>query len=378
MYGYDLKLLIPAAHNRTYLNAATLGPTPGTVLAAATASELEWVEAGPGQDSHYVNAKSTARRFAERIQKRFTGGVVSLTENNSEGLLRVFWGLDFEPGQEIITTDQEHPAVLQALSSVARRFQLKVHVVRVDDEGGMVRQVKERISSKTRLVVMSHVSFLTGWRLPVERVAEVVRAQPMCRLLVDGAQALGNIDIEPEKTGADYYVFCGHKWMMAPAGWAGIWVRSARMEDLHTIWPRTEEAEHLIEGPFGAYPESGEGLEYGTRCWPRVAGWSITWDYFEEEGFAHQASYQRALADHAREALARFSDLTVQHPPASEYDETALVVVKSHVYGSGLYDMLLQHEIVTKAIPERQGIRIAWAIFNTEEDIQSLVGALGK
>nr|WP_207711451.1 aminotransferase class V-fold PLP-dependent enzyme [Sulfobacillus harzensis] len=371
--------MIPAATNRTYLNAGTLGPTPGTALAAAAAGELEWIEAGPGQHNHYVNAKDGVRRFAGRVESRMPGGVVSITENNSESLLRVFWGLRFEAGDEIITTDQEHGAVLLALSSVMRRFDLTVHVVHVDSPGGLLAQVKEKLNGRTRLVVMSHVSCITGWQLPIRGVSELVSGWPDCRLLVDGAQALGNVVVDPEALGADFYVFCGHKWMMAPPGWAGLWVKRERRSDLYTRWPLEDfqsGADLLEEGPFLQYSESGDDLEYGTRAWPRIAGWSITWDYFEEEGFHYHAQYQRGLADQAKERIQAIKGFSVDDPPSSEYQRTALMTVASEQLGSGLYEWLLERDIVAKAAPARYGIRISWAAFNTSDDVERLVAAL--
>ncbi|MCY0864398.1 MAG: aminotransferase class V-fold PLP-dependent enzyme [Sulfobacillus sp.] len=379
MYGHDLKLLIPAAMNRTYLNVGTLGPTPGTALAAATARELEWIESGPGQPQSYVEARSRIRQFAERIERAMPGGVVALTENNSTALLRVFWGIAFQPGDEVITTNHEHGAVVQALSSVMRRFDLKIRVVDVDAPTGVVHQIRQALSEKTRLVVVSHVSYLTGWELPIGSIAEVIQAWPQCRLLVDGAQALGNIMVDPAAIGADFYVFCGHKWMLAPAGWAGLWIRQDRQSELTTRWPLERvqaEVESLAHGPFDVYTMTGADWEYGTRPWPRITAWSIMWDYFEEEGFLHHALYQRSLAEEAQARLEAVPDLRLDKPPSSEFRQTALMTVQSQSFGSGLADILLRSRIVVKGEPRRQGIRISWAVFNTVDDLDQLIHAL--
>lgn len=377
MLGKDLKLLIPAAMNAVYLNTGTLGPTPSTALAAATASELEWVESGPGQVLHYEEAHAEVRQFAARIERRMPGGVVSITENNSEGLIRVLWGLPFQAGDEIITTDHEHDAVILALSSLMRRFNLSVRVARVNAPSGFVDEVRQLINPHTRVVVMSHVSYQTGWELPVADIAGLVRQHPACRLLVDGAQALGNIVVDPEQIGADYYVFCGHKWMMAPAGWAGLWVRRSRREELATRWPKKPYPvdPHLLEqGPLPEYSDYGDDLEYGTRCWPRVAAWSVTWDYFEEEGFARHAEYQLNLADEAREEFLRVDGFSVLNPPP-DMKTTALMTVACQTIGLGLADYLLTRGVIVKPEPFGRGVRLAWATFNTTEDGEELLKA---
>lgn len=379
MVGEDLKLLIPAALNATYLNSGTLGPTPSAALAAAAAGELEWVEAGAGQHSHYIQAKHSVRKFARRVEKLMPGGTVSITENNSESLLRVLWGTDFQVGDEIITTSHEHGAVVLSLSSIMRRFGVKVHVVDVDNPVGLVPELVQRLNDHTRLVVMSHVSYLTGWELPVAEVASAIERYPRCRLLVDGAQALGNIVVDPERLGADFYVFCGHKWMMAPAGWAGLWVRASRRDELFMRWPKEPErldARVLTKGPLTDFSDVGDDLEYGTRCWPRIAGWSVTWDYFEEDGFQFHADYQRALADEARDRLSQIPDVWVQDPPPDIYGKTALMTVGCRSLGSGLSDWLLERGVMAKANPQRQGIRLSWASFNTIDDLERLSQAI--
>ena len=378
MLGADLKLLIPAAMNSVYLNTGTLGPTPSTALAAAAASELEWVEAGPGQVSHYETAHAKVRQFAERVQQRMRGGVVSITENNSESLIRVLWGLRWEAGDEIITTDHEHDAVLLSLSSIMRQFGIRVRVIALQDPIGFVEALTNALNPRTRLVLMSHVSYQTGWELPVGEVADAIRRHPDCRLLVDGAQGLGNIVVDPERLGVDYYVFCGHKWMLAPAGWAGLWVRQQRREEIGTRWPQKPypvDPRLLESGPLSAYSQGGDDLEYGTRCWPRVAGWSVTWDYFEEEGFFEHAAYQLSLRDEAREAVLGVPGFDVMDPVAG-MAKTALMTVSSRQWGSGLADHLAKRGVVVKPEPFSGGVRLAFAAFNTRSDIEALITAL--
>lgn len=379
MHGKDLKLVIPAAQSTTYLNTATLGPPPSPALAAAAASELEWVEAGPGRVANYVGAMAEGRHFAARIEEQFTGGVISLTENNSESLLRVLWGLPFEPGDELITTDHEHDAVVLGLSSIMRRFGVVVRVAPVAGSRDFRDEVRDLLTPRTRAVVMSHVSYQTGWELPVADIAELLQARPRCRLVVDGAQGLGNVVVNPERLGANYYVFCGHKWMMAPAGWAGLWVRQQNRDELLTRWPQKPypvDPRVLEKGPWLEYSECGDDLEFGTRSWPRVAGWSVTWDYYEEEGFPAIAGYQRDLADQARQTLNQVPGLSVVDPPAG-CGATALMTVRCRPRGPELADHLWEgHRVVVKPEPFNHGVRLAWAAFNTTEDLDALLVAV--
>lgn len=379
MLGHDLKLLIPAAMNNIYLNSGTLGPSPTTALAASTAGELEWSEYGPGQEVLYRRAREKARSFARRIESFFSDGVVSLTENAAQGVLAVLWGLEFFPGDEIITSDHENPDLLRGLSMVARRYSLTIRVISLDASEGFLNQIRRSLSVKTRLVAISHVSWLTGWQFPVDMVADVLTGYPRCRLLADGSQALGNIVVDPGKMGVDFYVFSGDKWMLAPVGWAGLWVRRERMVDLHSIWSTEEAAVNprsLEAQPFSPRVDTGEGLEYGSRCWPRVSGWAITWDYFEEEGFDRHADYQLELANKARRALAKMSGLSVLRSPELSLKETALMAISDQRLGRLLGKQLAEKHVVVKPLDGYHGIRLSWAAFNTEEDVEQLIEAI--
>ncbi|POB10359.1 MAG: aminotransferase class V-fold PLP-dependent enzyme [Sulfobacillus thermosulfidooxidans] len=379
MFGEDLRLLIPAALRQTYLNTGTLGPTPTPASAAACAAEMEWEEMGPGHVPYYLSARDKARQFALRIEQTMPKGTVSLVHNNTEAIARVLWGLHWSAGDEIITTDHEHPAMIFALSSLIRQFGVKVKVLRVDSSVSLADQLEQRLSPRTKLLAVSHVSYLTGWQLPVESLARVMRQKPDARVLVDGAQALGNIAVDPLRTGADYYVFCGHKWMMAPVGWAGLWVRHTRLQELVTCWPPDGDYDpHVLEREelWPVDHVTGQGLEYGSRDWLRVVGWSVTWDYFEEEGFAAHAIYQSGLALEAAREVALIPECEVVPCPRPEYRPTALMTIRSKRYGAGLAEKLWQRGIVVKPVNAYQGVRVSFALFNTSQDVHALMEGL--
>lgn len=383
MYGNDLKVLIPAAMTQTYLNTGTLGPTPSPALGAAETASIEWQEVGPGNPQYYLQARQKSRDFAHRIERQFPGGTVSLMENNTTAMSRVLWGMAWQDGDEIILSDQEYGATVLLIAALKRRYRIVVHRVAVDDPAGMVGQMKEIMNERVKLVIMSHVSYLTGWQLPVAAIGKFLAPWSDVRYLIDGAQALGNIEVHPETYAADFYVFCGHKWMLAPMGWAGVWVRKGRLAELSTVL--ADEAD-LIEGDgiwgghSGTIPpiiQSGIGLEYGTREWTQVTGWSVTWDYFEEEGFTTLAGYQKEVARYARQTIEAIEELRVVSSQNPEIEESALLVIQGlGMSGEALFHKLLARQIVTKSVPAFDGVRLSWAVFNTQEDVLRLGDAL--
>ncbi len=379
MFGHDLRLLVPAALRQTYLNTATLGPVPTPAAQAAWTAEVEWEEMGPGHLPYYMQAREKARGFARRIEAAMPRGHVALLENGSEGLMRILWGISWHAGDEVITSDHEYPRTWLALGALTRRFGVKIHVLQVDGRCTLQDQLEQRLSSRTKLVVLSHVSHLTGWQLPVGTIAAIVHHWPDARVLIDGSQALGNICVNPFRTGADYYIFCGHKWMMAPPGWAGLWVRSGRLGELATVWPSPDGAFDPRDLDQGVWPltlDSGQGLEYGSRDWPRVVGWSVTWDYFEEEGFSSQAVYQSGLAAIVSREIAHLPRIMVAHSTHPDYRPTAMLTLISERLGENLTQVLWDHDIVVRPVRQYAGSRISFGLFNTADDVDRLIEVL--
>src|SRR5205814_1779679 len=91
--------------------------------------------------------------------------------------------------------------------------------------------IDEALTERTRLVALSHVSFSTGARLPIERIATLAHSVG-ARVLVDGAQAVGAVPIDVHALDVDYYAWPGQKWLFGPEGTGALYVRRACQADL--------------------------------------------------------------------------------------------------------------------------------------------------
>ena len=138
---------------------------------------------------------------------------VALTDSTTHGVNTVVWGLPWQSGDEVVTTDVEHPGILVPLHHLARRFGIGLRIV-------PPAAVRGAISERTRPVALSHVSFSTGAVLPVMEV--VASGVPV---LVDGAQAVGAVPVDVHALGVDFYAFSGQKWLCGPEGTGGLYVR---------------------------------------------------------------------------------------------------------------------------------------------------------
>lgn len=162
---------------------------------------------------------------------------VALLRNATEALETVIFGLDWQAGDEVITTDQDYPAILDALDLRARRHGIVVRrlalPVPCEDPEEIVRRFAAAITPRTRALLFCHVVHLTGQILPVEALCELARQRDLLSI-VDGAHAFAQLEFRLEDLGCDFYGASLHKWLSAPFGTGMLYVRRDRIAGL---WP---------------------------------------------------------------------------------------------------------------------------------------------
>ena len=156
--------------------------------------------------------------------------------NATHGVNAVVRSLSFREGDEILTTNHDYYAVRNTLQLVAQRSGARVVVAEVpfplSDEQEVVQAIREKISTRTRLAVIDHVTSPTALIFPVQQIVRLLQERDI-DVLIDGAHAPGMIPLDVEKIGAAYYTGNCHKWLCAPKGAGFLWVRPDRQELIH-------------------------------------------------------------------------------------------------------------------------------------------------
>jgi isopenicillin-N epimerase len=230
--------LWPLERGIAFLNHGSYGACPREVLDVQAALRAE-LEAEPVRflgrelDGRLDEARAALAAFvgAEADDLAFVS-------NATSGVNAVLRSLAFKEGDELLTTDHVYGACRNTLDFVARRTGARVEIVPipfpVSSPDVIVESVMARVTLRTRLALLDHVTSPTGLILPVERlIAEL--GQRGVETLIDGAHAPGMLSLDVPSIGADWYTGNCHKWLMAPKGSAFLWVAPNRQADTQPL-----------------------------------------------------------------------------------------------------------------------------------------------
>jgi selenocysteine lyase/cysteine desulfurase len=222
----DLRSAFPVLERVAYLNAGTNGPVPKPAIDLADerlSQELRFGRAGMG---HWETLKELheGRRSALAGLLHCDPDEVALTHSTTDGVNAVLSGLDLQPGDEVVTSDEEHPGLLAPLAAARERVGITVRLV-------PFRSLADAVTDRTRLVACSHVSWINGQVVDAAALRETGAS-----LLLDGAQGLGAIHVDVSELGCDYYAASGQKWLCGPDGTGCLYVRKERLDDVRAPW----------------------------------------------------------------------------------------------------------------------------------------------
>jgi selenocysteine lyase/cysteine desulfurase len=229
------------------------------------------------------------------------------------------------------------------------------------------------------LAQLSHVSCLTGLRLPIGPLCRLAR-QAGVLTLVDGAHAEGQFAVDVQALGCDFYAACGHKWLLGPQGVGMLSVRREHVERLRPIWLGWDVGQPFDRtGRSYQLQDTAARFEQSTRAWPLYLAFGKAIEFVEEVGFAAIEARVQALRRAFVDQLAAMPGVTVLSPldPALG---TGLVTVR---VAGWPYDALQQRlweqqRIITNVIREFDALRFSLAFFTGEDELDTALRVIGE
>jgi L-cysteine/cystine lyase len=350
----------PVLAQTAYLNAGSCGPIPAAGAQAAIA-EIERAAAEGRDYKHFQRRVELAAelRAAFAAVAGASPADVALTTSTSEGLATVVTGLALGRGDEIVTSDVEHPGLLGPLAAARDLRGVDVRAVPLED-------VANAVGPRTRLVACSHVSWHDGRIAPVESLAAL---GDDVAVVLDGAQSLGAIPVNVDELGCAAFAAAGQKWLCGPEGTGMLWISPAWRERIGaTARPYGAQADPALGLEGELHPDarryeasslSAEEVAYalGSVGLLAEAGWDEV--YAAATGLA--ARFAEELAARGRDVAPRGNTTLVS------WVEDDPMATNERLAATG---------VVTRYLPGTSYVRASTGAWNDESDLERLLAAL--
>jgi selenocysteine lyase/cysteine desulfurase len=345
----------PVLERTAYLNAGTDGPIPAA--AAALAREEILAEAAQGRLWPHFERRRALQEDLRTGYARLLNceeDDVAVTTGTSAGLGAVLAGMDLGPGDEIVTSDSEHPGLIGPLIA-ARRLGATVRAVPFSELANAVR-------ATTTLVAASHVNWINGEVAPAEL------AQVSVPVILDGAQSAGAIGVDVAALGCAAYAAAGQKWLCGADGTGLLYVHPEFGERIRTVAPT-----------YGSFEDASKGLESTLRAGGRRFD-SAT----PREGLALSlAALEVLVAEDLDALMERAADLAQRFAEAlAEAGHTVAPRGRSTLIAFEVPDpataraRLAEAGVAVRDLPGKPYLRASVGAWNDESDLERLLSAV--
>ena len=293
-------------------NAATSGPKPDSVI-QAVCDCLRNANANPGRSAHSLSIKAaeiiyrTRELIGELFHFSHTENIV-LTKNATEALNIAIYGT-LKSGDEVVTSSMEHNSVLRPLNHLKNKGIIELKIIKADANGVILpQQIKESITDKTRLVVITSASNVIGTKMNLAEIYEIVHAAG-AKLLVDGAQGAGSMKIDLGKTPFDLLALTGHKHLFGPQGTGALIVKNADELDSFMRGGTGSLSEKIVHPDFPP-----DKFEAGTLNTPGYAGLAAGIKLILKKGIKNIIDREHELLQHLLDKLLGIEEIEVYAP----------------------------------------------------------------
>jgi selenocysteine lyase/cysteine desulfurase len=294
---------------------------------------------------------------------------IAITRNATEGLQICQMGFDLRPGDEVVTSTHDYPHTISTWRQRERRDGIVLKQVELpvpaEDGDEVVRIFERAVTPRTRLLLVSHVSWVTGQVLPVRDVVRMARARGI-PVIVDGAHGFAHFPFTQRDLECDYYAASLHKWLFAPHGTGMLYVRRDKIPEL---WPlqASDEARRADIRKFE---------DIGTHPAANALAVAEAMTFTNAIGIANKAARLVYLRDRWANALRRHPRVRLHTSlrPGQAY-AVAMMQVEGIEAGKLYEELWTKHRIITS--PTKwggvEGIRVTPSVYTTLDEIDQFV-----
>jgi cysteine desulfurase/selenocysteine lyase len=391
----DFPILSRKIHGKrlVYLDNAATTQKPQSVIQAIDTYYRNH-NANVHRGMHTLAEEATAALENSRQKvANFTGGVktqeIIFTRNCTEAinLVAYSWGRsNLKAGDRIVLTEMEHHANLVPWIALSRKTGAELKFIPIDSQGHLdLRDLKDIVSSATKIVAVTHMSNVLGTINPIEEIIELAHRRGALAL-IDAAQSIPHMPVNVKEIDADFVAFSAHK-MLGPTG---IGVLYGREHILDEMEPFIYGGDMIREVHFDSatWNDLPWKFEAGTPNIGGAVAFAPALEYLLGLGMDNVRRHEIELTAYAMERLNSLGSIKIFGPTATEDRGGAVSFLDENIHPHDLATILDAHGVAIRAghhcaqpLMRRLGVvataRASFYIYNTKDDIDRLIEALG-
>lgn len=376
-----IRASLPAVAEKAYFNAGTNGPmsiAAYEALVETAQAELERGRIGPGlYEAMFADLKNLRGLIGSIVGA--DADEIALTRSTTEGINIALFGMTWNRGDEVITTNLEHGGLYSPLGLLAHRHGVSIRTVNIGNgEGDPTHLLLDAITPRTQAIAISHLYWSTGSIMPLRTMALEARRRGVLTI-VDGAQSGGQIPLDMHELEIDAYTISGQKWFGGPGGTGALYVRR---ESLSLIQPTYLRYGHfdpngfVVPGAGATRYEMGETYNPAMRAQAAGLRWLV-----DEVGLDWAYDRIAVLGRRCWGGLQKIPGVTVVTPGGPDDQMAGIVCFTLDGWAcKAVPDALWERGYIIRHVeqpPCPVTVRISTGWWNTEDEVDALNETIG-
>ena len=368
--------------NKTYLNNASVSVMPKVSIEKMKQFLIDYSEMGPDSPESEIFIKELWEKTRKSIAKvvKCNPDEIIITQSVTDGINIVANGMKFEDNSNIVIRGGEHEHHANYFPWLKLGKKIDVRSLQIDENGGFPNSdLKKLLDEKTKLVALSHGLYNSGLILPVKEIGKELQKENIPYFL-DTAQTVGCIgEFDFADTGCDFMSFNGSKWLCGPMGTGIFYCKRESSDLLEPLNIGGESAETNKDGDL-TYKELPDRFQTGFRNYVGLAGMESSVTFLQNLGWNNIRNHIINLSNLFIDEIGKIPESKV-FGPENESDRTSIVSFEIEKHDpEKIVSKLAEKGIIIakREIYEKPVLRISPHIYNTKDEILSLIEELKK
>lgn len=373
-YWKKIRSQFMLAEDKVFFNPGTVGVMPKVVVDKMTEHVryvaqhvADWAYQDDNKEE-FISGYNNLMGIRTKVGKLINAEAheIAMTDNVTHGISYLANGLTMQPGDEVLTTNQEHPGGRGGWLVKQKRYGivLKEAVIGkpITTSQEVYDDIVRSITPKTKVLIISHMISGSGAILPVKEICTEASKRGIFTIL-DGAQTIGHIKVDVKDIGCDAYAGCFHKWVGAPAGTGFMYVKQDKMKDIWTTVASARWDNHDDEG--------FRFTQRGTGNFPVLKGLEAALDFLFDIGPDRVYDRIKFLGQRLRTGLRQNPKVRIYSPVEESLCAGITVYTIAGMTGAQLQDEFWKRGRMRPRASGEFGVRHCTHIFNSEEEIDA-------